>query len=92
MLEALALGCPVVATPKAIEGVVVSPGRDVLVAGTPAEFAEAVVSLIRDDGLRHRLVENGRQAAARYSWDHAQRGFVETMERCLEQRAFLQPA
>ena len=92
VLEALALGCPVVATPKAIEGVVVSPGRDVLVAGSPAEFAEAVVSLIRDDGLRHRLVENGRQAAARYSWVHSQRGFNETMERCLEQRAFLQPA
>ena len=92
VLEALALGCPLVATPKAIEGLVVSPGRDLLVARSPAEFAQAVVSVMRDDGLRRRLVENGRQAAARYSWEHSQRGFNETMERCLEQRAFLQPA
>jgi len=92
VLEAFALGCPVVATPKAVEGLSVSPGRDVLVADTPAEFARAVVSVISDPRLRADLIENARLTAARYSWTRAQHTFVEAVGRCVEQRAFLQPA
>ncbi|TMD69066.1 MAG: glycosyltransferase [Chloroflexi bacterium] len=92
VLEAFALGCPVVATPKAIEGLTVAPGEDVLVAASPAEFAAAVVSLMDDDGLRRRLVVSARRTAERYSWARSQHTFVEAVERCVEQRAFLQPA
>jgi polysaccharide biosynthesis protein PslH len=92
VLEAFALGCPVVATPKAVEGVAVSPGRDVLVANTPAEFARAVVSVMNDGRLRRSLIDNARLTAARYSWTRAQRTFVEAVDRCVEERAFLQPA
>jgi len=92
VLEAFALGCPVVASPKAVEGLAVSPGRDVLVAATPAEFASAVVSVISDGRLRASLIENARLTAAGYSWTRAQHTFVEAVGRCVEQHAFLQPA
>ena len=92
VLEAFALGCPVVATSKAVEGLTVSPGHDVLVADTPAEFAAAVVSLMSGAGLRHNLVDHARSTAARYSWTRAQDTFIQAVDRCLEQRAFLQPA
>jgi glycosyltransferase involved in cell wall biosynthesis len=92
VLEAFALGCPVVATPKAVEGLAVSPGLDVLIASAPAEFADAVVSLINDGRLRRSLIDNARLTAQRYSWPVAQHTFVDAVERCIEQRAFLQPA
>jgi glycosyltransferase involved in cell wall biosynthesis len=92
VLEALALGCPVVATSKAVEGLQVSAGRDLLVADTPAAFAGAVLSVLTEDQVRRRLIDNGRLVAARYSWTHAQDAFVEAVDRCVAQRAFLQPA
>src|SRR6266566_89712 len=92
VLEGFALGCPVVATSKAVEGLNVCAGRDVLVADTPAAFAAAVLSLMTDDRLRRRLIDNARLTAARYSWTSAQQTFVEAVGRCVEQRAFLQPA
>src|SRR5438874_4991660 len=92
VLEAFALGCPVVATSKAVEGLAVSPGHEVLVEDTPAEFAAAVVSLMSGSVLRHTLIDNARSTAARYSWTRAQDTFVQAVDRCLEQRAFLQPA
>ena len=92
VLEAFALGCPVVATSKAVEGLTVSPGHDVLVADTPAAFAAAVVSLMSEDRVRHNLIDTARSTAARYSWSRAQDAFIEAVDRCLDQRAFLQPA
>jgi glycosyltransferase involved in cell wall biosynthesis len=92
VLEAFALGCPVVASPKAVEGLAVTPGEDVLVAGRPADFAAAIVSLMHDDDLRHRQVERARLTAERYSWARAQHTFVEAVEQSVEQRAFLQSA
>ena len=92
VLEAFALGCPVVATSKAVEGLNVCAGSDVLVADTPAAFAAAILSVMTDDRLHRRLVDNARLTAARYSWTSAQQTFVEAVGRCVEQRAFLQPA
>ena len=40
ILEAMALGTPVVSTSKGAEGLDVTPGHDILIADEPAEFAE----------------------------------------------------
>lgn len=80
ILEALALGCPVVTTPKGIQGLDLVAGDDVLVANTAEEFTSAVLAVFRDGELRRRLVRHGRQAAARYDWSLAQRAFVEAVE------------
>jgi glycosyltransferase involved in cell wall biosynthesis len=92
ILEAFALGCPVVASSKAVEGIAVTPGRDVLIADTAPAFAEALISVLSDEALRRSLIANGRSTAERHSWRAAQRVFVEAVERSVEQRAFLQPA
>jgi glycosyltransferase involved in cell wall biosynthesis len=62
ILESLALGTPVVSTPKGAEGLDLVPGRDLLVAEHPAEFAQAVLGLLADPGLRQTLRHNGRHA------------------------------
>jgi glycosyltransferase involved in cell wall biosynthesis len=60
VLEALALGLPVVATPAGVEGLAVRPGRDLVVADQPAKFADEVCRLLADAALRERLGQSGR--------------------------------
>jgi len=47
LLEAMAMGKPVVATRLGAEGYPVTDGRELLLADTPADFAAAVVALLR---------------------------------------------
>jgi glycosyltransferase involved in cell wall biosynthesis len=53
-------GIPVITTAAGLEGLDAQPGRDVLVAETPASFAEAVRNIQRDASLRERLVASSR--------------------------------
>lgn len=48
ILEALAAGTPVVASPVAIEGMTLEPGRHVLVASSPAEYRTHIERLLTD--------------------------------------------
>jgi glycosyltransferase involved in cell wall biosynthesis len=70
VLEAMALGTPVVATSKGVEGLEVTPGEDILIADEPASFADATLRLLGDQVLRAKLAANGRRLAReRYGWD-----------------------
>jgi polysaccharide biosynthesis protein PslH len=60
VLEALAMGKAVVASPQALAGVRTEPGVHLLSAGSPAEWAEAVGRLLDDVDLRRRLGSAGR--------------------------------
>lgn len=60
VLDAMAAGVPVVATPFGNEGVRAESGRDVLVASDPAEFAECVIKLLEDRDLNMRMGANGK--------------------------------
>jgi sugar transferase (PEP-CTERM/EpsH1 system associated) len=46
VLEAMAMACPVIASPEAFEGVRATPGRDLLVAATPEETAGRVAEVL----------------------------------------------
>jgi glycosyltransferase involved in cell wall biosynthesis len=58
--EAMAFGLPTVSTAIGIEGLNLQPGRHFLQADAPAEFAAAVVRLLQDGDLRHRLAVDAR--------------------------------
>jgi len=60
-LEALAVGCPVVATAKAVEGLALEDGRHFLRAETAAEFVAALSRLFREPELGRRLADEGRR-------------------------------
>jgi glycosyltransferase involved in cell wall biosynthesis len=60
VLEAMACGLPVVSSPQAVSALAVKPGQDLIVAKDPEEFANAVVNLLDDPGLRSRLGQAGR--------------------------------
>jgi glycosyltransferase involved in cell wall biosynthesis len=75
ILEALACGRAVVSTALGCEGLDVTDGEDILIADTPAAFADAVVRCLRDPGLRQRLGSRGRTLVERrYRWDAIGRG------------------
>jgi glycosyltransferase involved in cell wall biosynthesis len=66
LIEALAHGLPVVATPRAVAGLEVRDGEHCLVADGAAPFAEALLRVLRDGAPE--LGRRGRQLAAeRYS-------------------------
>jgi glycosyltransferase involved in cell wall biosynthesis len=69
ILEAFAYGMPVVTTTVGLEGIQAKPGKDVLVADSPADFADSVIRLLNDDSLQSQLSKNGRLLAeTRYDW------------------------
>jgi glycosyltransferase involved in cell wall biosynthesis len=61
VLDALAMGKPIVAHPIALEGIDIEPEKHVLVARTPEEFVSQIVRLFRDSSLYRRLSEEGRR-------------------------------
>lgn len=70
ILEAMALGTPVVATPRGAEGIDCAPGEDILIADTATEFAQATLALLTDPALRRRIGAGGRRLVeSRYGWD-----------------------
>jgi len=70
VLEPLALGIPVVSTPIGVEGLPLEPGRHLMLADSPADFAAAVVAVLRDPELRRRLSVQGRDAVrSEYGWN-----------------------
>ncbi len=66
LIEALAYGLPVVATPRAVAGLDLHDGSDCLVAEDGEAFAAALVNVLRDGSPE--LARNGRRLAQeRYS-------------------------
>jgi len=62
---ALAAGLPTVATPLAAEGMSLVDGREILLADTPADFAEAVARLYQDETLWNAISTAGLDCAQR---------------------------
>ncbi len=84
VLEAMAMGRPVVATPEAREGIDAAAGEDLLTAAAPAEFAEQVCRCLEDPALGRRLGEAGlRRVRERYSWEARQRDLDALLARVL---------
>lgn len=70
VLESLSLGTPVVSTSKGVEGLGLLPGRDVLIADDPLEFASAVLRVLEEPELRSALGQSGKQRVKElYDWE-----------------------
>ncbi len=70
VLEALAMGLPVVGTTSATQGVEGTPGRDFLVEDTVDGQVDALVRLLEDDAAARALGARGRAfVEERYDWE-----------------------
>ncbi len=61
VLDALAMGVPLVAHPIACEGIDVEDGVNVLFAETPEEYVQKIKELVNNPSLRSSLSKNGRK-------------------------------
>lgn len=59
ILEAMALGCPVISTTLGAEGIEVNDGENILLADTATEIADACIRLAGDEILRAHLSRKG---------------------------------
>ena len=76
IFEALAMGKAVVSTRVGAEGLPIVPGEHYLQADSPADFTQAVVTLLKDPDRRRALGRAGRRLVEeRYSWTQVTRQF-----------------
>jgi glycosyltransferase involved in cell wall biosynthesis len=69
ILEAFAYAMPVVTTTVGLEGIHGTPDHDVIVADTPADFANRTAELLENASLQERLSTNGRELTTKkYDW------------------------
>jgi len=74
ILEAMACGRPVVATPAGVNGLDLVPGEDFILVHTAAEMADAIETLLASPAECHRLAAAGRRRVeASYGWDEIAR-------------------
>jgi len=72
ILEAMAMGVPVVSTTIGAEGIDGTDGEHLRIADEPGAFARAVLEVLNDATLAQRLRLRGRQLVERsYSWQAA---------------------
>ncbi len=86
VLEAMACGTPVVATPQAVSALAVADGEQALVADGPGAFAAAVLRLLGDPALRTRIGQAGRRYVEQH---HDWRSIVERLEPVYEEAVAL---
>ena len=69
ILEAMALGTPVISTSKGAEGLNIEAGTHLLIADTPQEFAALTIKLLHDRELRRTLAKNAASLVKeKYDW------------------------
>lgn len=69
VLNAMAQGKAVVATPVAAEGIEVTDGENIFIAEDPKLFAQRVIDLIRDPSLASEMGSKARKLIEeKYSW------------------------
>ena len=83
VLEAMAMGVPVITGPMGTHGLVAKPGRDLLVCDTAEDYAQEINRLLGDRDALLALAENGRRYVETY---HEWCAIVTRYERELEAR------
>ena len=79
--EAMAVGTALVSTTVGAEGLDVHNGQDIILADQSGEFAEAILSLLRDPDARRRYARAAAELAVRHGWKAVGAKFEEVLEK-----------
>lgn len=87
ILEAFAMRKAVVSTSVGCEGLSVVPGKQLLIADHPEEFAQAVITLLNNPEMRTALGNAGRTLVeTKYSWEHCGTQLLRVLETHIRRR------
>lgn len=82
VLQAMAVGKPVVATSMVSTGIDVSSGENIILADVPLEFADRVIELLNDKELRERLGSEARRLMeTNHNWEKLTDKLNEVLEK-----------
>lgn len=88
ILDAMAMGAPIVAYPLACEGIEVTPGHDVLFAETDDEFVRQISELLGSPALQQKISRNARKLIeGRFSYEVIGRELAKAFEACRDKGA-----
>lgn len=88
ILEAMAMGVPVISSRIAAAGVDAIHGEHLLVATTPQEYASALLTILDDKEERIRLSEAGRaRMLSHHAWPRSMERLDRIISRCMEYRS-----
>ncbi len=79
IFEAMAMGKAVISTSIGAEGLDVQSGRDLLLADDAGAFADAILLLLRDGGLRRKYEVAAVQLARQYDWSRIAAQFADVL-------------
>jgi glycosyltransferase involved in cell wall biosynthesis len=81
IFEAMAMGKAVVSTSVGAEGLPVQTGDNILLADTPSDFADSVISLLRAATERKRMGTSARKMVEeKFSWPKVAENFARTLQ------------
>lgn len=87
VLEAMAMGRPIVSTAVGCEGIPAMDGEHLLIRNDPEAFAHGVLDLLDDPAQASRLGRSGRQLVERqFAWESVVAG-LDRFHECLLQRS-----
>lgn len=70
VLEAMAMGKPLVSTSLGSKGINITNGENIIIADNPEDFAKHVIELLNDKQMRERIGTNARRFVVNnYSWE-----------------------
>lgn len=93
IMEAMALGTPVVSTSKGAEGLDLHHGEHLLIADSPSAFAVATTRLLNQPALRAHLAASGRRLVQeRYDWSAIGLRFEQLVSAIMRGRAYVRGA
>jgi glycosyltransferase involved in cell wall biosynthesis len=80
-LEAMARGCPVLASDLPALREIAGDGAELLPVDARDRWVDAVRRVVADDSFRGDLRARGREVAARYSWERTARALCDLFRR-----------
>lgn len=84
ILDAMAMGMPIVSTKIGCEGLAVTPGVDLYVAESAADFAVKIAALLSDPEARRSLGEQARRTVEeKYDWKRIGQKLNQAYDRCV---------
>lgn len=87
ILEAMAIGRPVVSTSLGAQGVPVDQRENIIVADAPDEFAQGVLDVMNDDPLFERIRTKARKMVEeKFAWEKGVQIMEEVLKRMLREK------
>ncbi len=88
ILNALAMGLPVVSTSVGAEGIEVTNGENIVLANGTEDFADAVVRVLTEPALAEKIARGGQNLMdARYAWDRVGERLLDVYATILDESA-----